>query len=67
MVLNLIFVMIPCNSQILSCGGRFLAPRPRNALLSFASTRTGPKIIKFMVPDPDQPDYILPWLDQNNL
>ena len=32
--------------------GKFLAPRPRNAPLPFAPTRTGPKSSKFYGPDP---------------
>ena len=32
--------------------GKVLAPQPRNALLSFAQTQTGPKNSKFYGPDP---------------
>ena len=39
-------------SSLESCGARFLAPRPRNAPLPFAPTRTGPKSSKFYCPDP---------------
>ena len=51
----------------ISCGAEFLANRPRNAPLSFAPTQTRPKKVNFMAPTPDQPDYILPGPDQNNL
>ena len=47
-----------------SCGARLLAPRPRNAPLSFAPTRTGPKNSKFYGPTPDRPDYIFPGPDR---
>ena len=38
--------------QLESCGARFLGPRPCNAPLPFAPTRTGPKSSKFYGPDP---------------
>ena len=47
-----------------SCGARFLAPRPRNAPLPFAPTRTGPKSSNFIAPTLDRPDYIFPGPDR---
>ena len=46
-----------------SCGQGFLAPQPRNALLSFAPTQTGLHNSKFYGSDP-RPDYIFPRPDQ---
>ena len=41
-----------CVLVLESCGARFLAPRPQNAPLFFAPTRTGPKNNKSYGPDP---------------
>ena len=48
--------------EVVSCGARFLAPRPRSAPISFARPGPDRKIVNFMAPPltPDRPDYIFP-------